>query len=75
NFHGSKYTGSGNAGTCYNLPSSYNDRLSSGKAKSGYKCTVWSNASCSGNKYEFSNSPSFPSYINDHASSWKCVRS
>ncbi|KAH6682674.1 hypothetical protein B0J14DRAFT_574134 [Halenospora varia] len=74
NFRGSKYTGSGNAGTCYNVPSGFNDRLSSGKSKSGYKCTVWNNAGCGGSKYEFHTSSSFPSFINDHASSWKCVR-
>ncbi|CZS90987.1 hypothetical protein WAI453_003849 [Rhynchosporium graminicola] len=71
-----KFTGSSNAGTCVNLPSNFNDIASSGKAKPGFRCTIWVNANCKGTGFSFNASPgsaSFPAWINDTASSWKCV--
>ncbi|KAL2067006.1 hypothetical protein VTL71DRAFT_1430 [Oculimacula yallundae] len=77
NFLDLKYTGSANAGDCVNLPSNFNDIASSGKAKPGFRCTIWVNKACAGTGFSFNASPgsaSFPSWINDTASSWKCVK-
>jgi len=40
-FLGLKFTGSADVGECKNLPSDFNDLISSGKAKEGFRCTVW----------------------------------
>ncbi|KAG9230248.1 hypothetical protein BJ875DRAFT_340916, partial [Amylocarpus encephaloides] len=75
-FLGLKLTGSSSPGTCVNLPYNFNDIVSSGKAKPGYRCTTWVYANCQGTGFSFNASPgasSFPSWINDKSSSWKCV--
>ncbi|EPE25897.1 hypothetical protein GLAREA_01809 [Glarea lozoyensis ATCC 20868] len=75
-FLGLKFTGSSDVGKCVNLPSNFNDRVSSGKAKPGFRCTTWVDANCVGTGFSFNASPgasSFPSWINDKSSSWKCV--
>ncbi|CCC14894.1 hypothetical protein SMACR_07708 [Sordaria macrospora] len=78
NFLGLKHTGQGNVGECKNLPGDFNDRISSAKARSGYRCTVWIDANCNtgttGYSFDTSSGSSFPGWINDKASSWKCVR-
>ena len=79
NFLGVSIPLSGNVGSCYNLGGSNNDKASTGKAKSGYKCSVWTDSGCSGSKYTFDsagnpNKDVWPSWINDKASSWKCER-
>ncbi|PVH78304.1 hypothetical protein DL98DRAFT_516801 [Cadophora sp. DSE1049] len=71
-----KFTGSSNPGTCVNFPSNFNDIISSGKAKPGFRCTIWVDKACAGTGFSFNASPgasSLPSWINDKASSWKCV--
>ncbi|KAH6664183.1 hypothetical protein B0J14DRAFT_706622 [Halenospora varia] len=76
-FLGLKFTGSSTVGTCVNLPSNFNDKISSGKAKPGFRCTTWVDANCLGTGFSFNESPgasSFPSWINDKSSSWKCVK-
>ncbi|KAH8895976.1 hypothetical protein GQ53DRAFT_743906 [Thozetella sp. PMI_491] len=75
-FLGIKFTGSANPGDCKNLASNFNDIFSSGKAKPGFRCTIWVDKDCKGTGFSFNESPgasSFPSWINDKASSWKCV--
>lgn len=79
NFLNSKHTGQGNVGQCVNLPSNFNDQVSSAKARAGYRCTVWPDANCDTRKegFSFDNGDTgkvFPGWINDQASSWKCVR-
>ncbi|KAK3343310.1 hypothetical protein B0H65DRAFT_470928 [Neurospora tetraspora] len=79
NFNGPKYTGRGDVGQCVNLPSNFNDNLSSGKARPGYKCTIWPDADCKTNRFDSSfddkgSGASFPDWINDRASSWRCYR-
>ncbi|KAL0467456.1 hypothetical protein QR685DRAFT_359871 [Neurospora intermedia] len=77
NFLDLKFTGSANPGDCKNLPSNFNDIASSGKAKAGFRCTIWVDANCRGTGFSFNQNPgsaSFPDWINDRASSWKCVR-
>ncbi|KAH7329939.1 hypothetical protein BKA65DRAFT_553941 [Rhexocercosporidium sp. MPI-PUGE-AT-0058] len=71
-----QFTGSSNAGTCVNFPSNFNDIVSSGKAKPGFRCTIWVDKNCVGTGFSFNANPgvaSLPSWINDKASSWKCV--
>lgn len=77
NFLDLKFTGSANPGDCKNLPSNFNDITSSGKAKAGFRCTVWVDANCKGTGFSFNQNPgsaAFPDWINDKASSWKCVK-
>ncbi|KAK3343309.1 hypothetical protein B0H65DRAFT_470927 [Neurospora tetraspora] len=72
-----KFTGSANPGDCKNLPSNFNDISSSGKAKAGFRCTIWVDKDCKGTGFSFNQNPgssSFPDWINDKASSWKCVK-
>ncbi|KAK3313009.1 hypothetical protein B0H66DRAFT_595487 [Apodospora peruviana] len=77
-FLGLKFTGSANVGDCKNLPSKFNDLSSSGKAKAGFRCTVWVAKDCKGDGFSFntsgSNSKQFPSWIDNKSSSWKCVK-
>ncbi|RDL42314.1 uncharacterized protein BP5553_02293 [Venustampulla echinocandica] len=41
-FLGLKFTGSSTVGTCVNLPGTgFQDNVSSGKAKPGFRCTTW----------------------------------
>ncbi|KAH8881960.1 hypothetical protein GQ53DRAFT_610946, partial [Thozetella sp. PMI_491] len=71
-----KFTGSANVGDCKNLPSNFADNVSSGKAKPGFRCTVWVNKDCKGTGFSFNEKPgasSFPDYIDNKSSSWKCV--
>ncbi|EGZ67610.1 hypothetical protein NEUTE2DRAFT_141408 [Neurospora tetrasperma FGSC 2509] len=79
NYYGDKYTGSAYEGQCVNLPPNFNDNLSSGRARPGYHCTVWPDANCRTNKWNFTfddrgSGARFPDWINDRASSWRCVR-
>ncbi|CCC14893.1 hypothetical protein SMACR_07709 [Sordaria macrospora] len=77
NFLDLKFTGSANVGDCKNLPSNFNDISSSGKAKAGFRCTIWVDKDCKGTGFSFNQNPgsaSFPDWINDKASSWKCVK-
>lgn len=77
NFLDLKFTGSANPGDCKNLPSNFNDISSSGKAKAGFRCTIWVDKDCKGTGFSFNQNPgssAFPDWINDKASSWKCVK-
>jgi hypothetical protein len=76
NFHGNKFTGNHNPGQCKNVASHFDNSASSGKAQAGYWCTVYDKKDCKGSGYSFNASPgsaSFPDWINNKASSWKCV--
>ncbi|KAK3401339.1 hypothetical protein B0T20DRAFT_346428 [Sordaria brevicollis] len=77
NFLDLKFTGNANPGDCKNLPSNFNDISSSGKAKAGFRCTIWVDKDCKGTGFSFNQNPgssAFPDWINDKASSWKCVK-
>ena len=72
-----KFTGSAEVGECKNFAKKFTDIFSSGKAKPGFRCTIWVNKDCKGTGFSFNADPgsaSFPSWINDEASSWKCVK-
>ncbi|KAK4161325.1 hypothetical protein QBC43DRAFT_217921 [Cladorrhinum sp. PSN259] len=73
NFLGLKFTGSADVGQCKNFPSDFNDKLTSGKARPNYRCTVWVDKDCKGTGFSFINSSKFDSWIDNKASSWKCV--
>ncbi|KAF2398222.1 hypothetical protein EJ06DRAFT_558599 [Trichodelitschia bisporula] len=76
-FLGLKFTGKSNVGTCENLAGSgFNNNVSSGKAKPGFRCTIWVNKDCDGTGFSFNANPGsnqFPSWIDNKSSSWKCV--
>ncbi|CAG8982358.1 hypothetical protein HYALB_00014059 [Hymenoscyphus albidus] len=75
-FLGLKFTGSSTVNTCNNLSGGFRDSVSSGKAKAGFRCTVWVDNDCLGTGFSFNANPGsnlFPSWINDQSSSWKCV--
>ncbi|KAK1750442.1 hypothetical protein QBC47DRAFT_407097 [Echria macrotheca] len=72
-----KFTGSGTLGTCFDLPSNFQNIASSGKARAGFRCTIWVKKNCQGTGFSFNEKPgskSFPDWIDDKASSWKCVK-
>jgi hypothetical protein len=72
-----KFTGSANVGDCKNFDDKRKNNLSSGKAKPGFRCTIWVKADCKGDGFSFNASPgasSFPSWIDNKAKSWKCVK-
>ncbi|KAK4465318.1 hypothetical protein QBC42DRAFT_343945 [Cladorrhinum samala] len=73
-FLGLKFTGSADVGQCKNLPSNFNDLVTSGKARSGYRCTVWVDKDCKGTGFSFVSNPKIDSWIDNKASSWKCVK-
>ncbi|KAK3984276.1 hypothetical protein QBC44DRAFT_346126 [Cladorrhinum sp. PSN332] len=72
-FLGLKFTGSADVGQCKNLPSDFNDRITSGKARANYRCTVWVDKDCKGTGFSFISNPKFDSWVDNKASSWKCV--
>ncbi|TID18428.1 hypothetical protein E6O75_ATG06504 [Venturia nashicola] len=77
NFLGLKFTGSSTLGTCESLKGSgFNNNVTSGKAKPGFRCTVWVQEKCLGDGFSFdvAGSSRFPGWINDKSSSWKCVK-
>jgi hypothetical protein len=72
-----KFTGSANVGDCKNFDDKRKNNLSSGKAKAGFRCTIWVKADCKGDGFSFNANPgssSFPSWIDNKAKSWKCVK-
>lgn len=80
-FLGLKFTGSGKVGECNELPKAKNnnfaDNTSSGKAKKGFRCTIWVDSNCKGTGFSFNADPGskkFDDWINDRASSWKCQK-
>ncbi|KAF2429233.1 hypothetical protein EJ08DRAFT_671164 [Tothia fuscella] len=76
-FLGLKFTGSSDVGKCENLPNGFSNNVSSGKAKPGFRCTIWVDKNCLGTGFSFNASPgasSLPSWIDNKASSWKCVK-
>lgn len=78
NFLGIKFTGEGSLDQCYNLDG-FNDQASSAKAKDNFRCTIWVDKNCKGTGFSFikgdaADQKKFPSWINDKASSWKCVK-
>lgn len=76
-FLGLKFTGSSTVGTCENLKGTgFNNNVSSGKAKPGFRCTVWVKEDCLGTGFSFNAAPgasSLPDWIDNKSSSWKCV--
>lgn len=73
NFLGLKYTGTADRGQCVNLPSDFRNIITSGKARSGLKCTTWINTGCTGTGFSFISSPRFDSWIDNKSKSWKCI--
>lgn len=76
-FLGLKFTGSSTVGTCENLKGTgFNNVVSSGKAKPGFRCTVWVEEKCLGTGFSFdvTGSDDLPGWIDDKSSSWKCVK-
>jgi hypothetical protein len=76
-FLGLKFTGSANVGDCKNLPRDFNNNVSSGKARPGFRCTVWVDRDCQGTGFSFNAAPgssAFPEWIDNKSSSWKCVK-
>ncbi|PKS05109.1 hypothetical protein jhhlp_008476 [Lomentospora prolificans] len=75
-FRGRKWTGSGNPDTCYSL-GGFNDIASSGKAKEGFHCTIWVDYRCGGTDFYFDEKndagKAFPGWMDNKASSWKCI--
>ena len=74
-FLGLKFTGSADIGQCKNFPKDFNDNITSGKAKKG-RCTIWVDKDCKGTGFSFNKDgeDKFPDWINNKASSWKCVK-
>ncbi|KAK5653643.1 hypothetical protein OQA88_8673 [Cercophora sp. LCS_1] len=79
-FLGIKFTGEGSLDTCYNLDG-FMDQASSAKARDNFRCTIWVDKNCKGTGFSFikddkknPEQKNFPSWINDKASSWKCVK-
>jgi len=77
NFLDLKFTGSAEVGECVNFQGNWNDRAQSGKAKPGFRCTVWFDAKCQGQpSFSFNSSPGsarFADEVRKKGSSWKCV--
>ena len=77
NFLDLKFTGSAQPGDCVNFEPAWNNRAQSGKAKPGFRCTVWFKNECQGQpSFSFNASPGsarFPDEIRKKGSSWKCV--
>ncbi|KAM7214043.1 hypothetical protein V8F06_010552 [Rhypophila decipiens] len=73
NFLGLKYTGTAERGACINLPSNFASIITSGKARSGLKCTTWINTGCTGTGFSFISSAKFDSWIDNKSKSWKCI--
>ncbi|KEZ39135.1 hypothetical protein SAPIO_CDS10533 [Scedosporium apiospermum] len=62
---------------CYNLPSSWNDRISSirNDSRSSYKCTWYEHGNCQGRSYDNQNDANLADgdgFFNDRISSWSC---
>lgn len=75
-FLGLKFTGSSTVGTCENLKGTgFKNNVTSGKAKPGFRCTVWVKEDCLGTGFSFNiaGSNQFPRWIDNQSSSWKCV--
>jgi len=72
-----KFTGSAEPGDCVDFQKAWNDRVQSGKAKPGFRCTVWFDKKCQGQpSFSFNSSPGssrFPDEVRKKGSSWKCV--
>ncbi|KAF2098276.1 hypothetical protein NA57DRAFT_77064 [Rhizodiscina lignyota] len=76
-FLGFKFTGFSTAGTCENLHGTgFNNNVSSGKSRPGFRCTVWNKKDCFGPAFSFNEQgiDDLPSWIDNKASSWKCVK-
>lgn len=76
-FLGLKFTGSSTVGTCENLKGTgFNNNVTSGKAKPGFRCTIWVEEKCLGTGFSFDTAGvnQFPSWIDNKSSSWKCVK-
>jgi hypothetical protein len=59
-------------GTCYNIGSAWNDRISSLVNKSGWRLTMWTNANCGGLADSYRTGYGYSALIfNDQYSSWK----
>jgi len=76
-FLGIKLTGKANIGECKNFPQEFNNIFSSAKARAGLRCTVWVKKDCEGTGFSYNEkpgAPKFPDWIDNKASSWKCVK-
>lgn len=76
NYGGSHYVGSADPPTkCINLPTAWTTIVSSGKAKSGWKCYCYLGWNCGDQAFgAFINAPVFPGWIDNKCKSWKCVK-
>ena len=75
-FLGLKFTGDAAPGDCKNLPKDFNNIITSGKSRAGFRCTVWVDHDCNGTGFSFNANPgveALPDWINNKVSSWKCV--
>ncbi|KAE8452266.1 hypothetical protein EG329_000966 [Mollisiaceae sp. DMI_Dod_QoI] len=74
-FLGLKFTGSATVGECKNFPYSFADNITSGKAKPGFRCTVWVYEDCLGLGFSFNTVgvKDLPGWVDDQSKSWKCV--
>ncbi|KAE9365570.1 hypothetical protein N431DRAFT_563447 [Stipitochalara longipes BDJ] len=76
-FLGLKFTGSSTVGTCVELHGTgFDDNVTSGKSKPGFRCTIWVETECKGTGFSFNANPGIaqlPSWIDNQAKSWKCV--
>ncbi|KAK3345951.1 hypothetical protein B0T25DRAFT_612020 [Lasiosphaeria hispida] len=77
NFLDRKFTGSGTVGECYDFPKDFQKILSSGKAKSGFRCTVWPKVKCGGAEslsFDINGRKTFTDAVENKAKSWKCQK-
>jgi hypothetical protein len=53
----------------------FNNNVSSCKSRAGFRCTIWVKKNCDGTGFSFdtAGASSLPDWINNKASSWKCV--
>jgi hypothetical protein len=65
----------GNAplGSCRNIPRHAINKANSGKARQGFRCTIYDNGNCQGSTYTLiGNDPKFCRFGNK-AGSWRCI--
>ncbi|KAK0724209.1 hypothetical protein B0H67DRAFT_567452 [Lasiosphaeris hirsuta] len=77
NFLGVKLTDSGVVGECKDFPKKFQTILSSGKAKPGFRCTVWPKKNCGGAEslsFDSTGRKAFTDAVNDKAKSFKCQK-
>ncbi|CZR61918.1 uncharacterized protein PAC_11815 [Phialocephala subalpina] len=74
-FLGLKFTGSAEVGQCKNFPGGFTNNITSGKAKPGFRCTVWVDKDCKGTGFSFNTAgvKDLPDWIDNKSKSWKCV--